>query len=116
MSVPIGSHRVIIERNTDGPIVRHLYMEAAASETGVFKSFALYFTQQAPDRLGYVNPDNGFVVAFLPLSDFQDIHELLRTSDGVYAFWYADGSNKLVWFQVGTGSDPVGAGPKDFTK
>jgi len=32
----------------------------------------------------------------------------------VYANWFADGSNKLGWFQIGTQEEPLGEGFTDI--
>jgi hypothetical protein len=112
MSVEIASYNVVLQGNQGPGIVRHLYMEAAAGAPGPFKHFAIYFTEQAPTDLGYVNPDDGYVVPFLPLRDFAELYKVLKAEKKVYADWYADNNKKLQWFQVRSSADPVGAKPR----
>jgi hypothetical protein len=113
MSVFIGSYQVVVSRHVEQAEVRHLYMEADPSESGAFKHFALYFYEKESDSLGYMNSDNGHLVPFLPLRDFDNIYHILQTEKKVYANWHAAGDNKLVWFQVGTSSEPLGEGLTD---
>ncbi len=103
MSVQLdNSYSVVCHRGETDQFVRAIYLTAVASEPGVFKSFALYFIEQDGSELGrgYVNPDNGYVVPLLPARDFDPMYRILQTERTVYANWYADGDNKLVWFQV----------------
>jgi hypothetical protein len=103
---------VVLQGNQEPGIIRQVYLEAAAGTAGPFKHFAIYFTEQAPPNLGYVNPDDGYVVPFLPLRDFAEMYHILKTEKKVYAEWYADNNKNLQWFQIGSSPDPVGAKPR----
>jgi hypothetical protein len=111
----IASYSVVTQANQDpgNTLARHLYLEADPSASGTFKHFALYFFEP-PQSLGYVNPNNGYVVPFLRLSDFSDIYNIVQSEKPVYTLFYADDSNQLQWFQVRTGAEPTGQGPVDF--
>lgn len=113
MGVAISTYKVVVSRHVDQGEVRHLYLEVDSSETGAFKHFAVYFYEKDPDSLGYVNPDNGYVVLLLPVREFDNIHHVLQTEKEVYANWYAANGNNLVWFQLGTSEEPVGEGFTD---
>jgi hypothetical protein len=113
MGVKISTYRVVVNRHVDEGEVRHLHLEADSSETGRFKHFALFFYEKDPDSLGYVNPDNGYVVPFLPVREFDGIYHVLQTEKECHANWHAGGDNKLVWFQIGTSREPLGEGFTD---
>jgi hypothetical protein len=111
----VASYSVVAERNRDpnNTLGRHLYLEADSSASGTFKHFALYFSDDPPS-LGYVNPDNGYVVPFLLLKDFSDIYHIVQAERPVYTSFFADDDKELQWFQVRTALEPTGEGPIDF--
>lgn len=111
----VASYSVVTQGNNDpnNSLSRHLYLEADPSASGTFKHFALYFLQDPPS-LGYVNPDNGYVVPFLSIEDFSDIYYIVQAERPVYAAFFADDNSALQWFQVRTGVEPTGEGPVDF--
>jgi hypothetical protein len=113
MTALIANYRVVVCRHVNQGEVRNIELKADDSVTGIFKNFALYFYEKDPDELGYVNPDNGYVVPRLPARDFDNVYHILQTEKKVYASWGAGDDNKLVWFQVGTSTEPLGEGLTD---
>jgi hypothetical protein len=113
----IASYGVVTQANQNpgNTLARHLYLEADPSSSGTFKHFALYFFEP-PQSLGYVNPNNGYVVPFLRLNDFSDIYHIVQSEKPVYTLFYADDSNQLQWFQVRTAAEPTGEGPTNFSR
>lgn len=113
MSVQLdATYTVVCHRGREDKLRRALYLDAVASEPGVFKHFAIYFVEQSEaDDGGYVNPRNGFVVPTVPVADFDAMYSLVRREKKLFANWYAGDDDKLVWFQVIGSRDATAAGP-----
>ena len=112
MSKKITSFTTVIQGNTTPGIVRQLYMEAEEEPANALKHFAIYFTEETPKDLGYVNPDDGYIVPFLPLRDFAEMNEMLHKEKNVYADWFAGDDKKLLWFLIASCPDAVGSEPR----
>ena len=109
MNVKIGKYSVSVRRGRAHSHTKTLSLQASSSATGTFKSFALFFYENPPN-LGYVNPDNGYVVPMLPEVDFDPMYHLIQTERPIYAGWQTNDDNKLEWFSLYTGEEPPGEG------
>lgn len=112
MAAAISSYLVGVHRHTSGGHVRWLSLEA---DSGRFRHFTIYFFEDDPDSLGYVNPDTGHVVPLLPIRDFDNMYQMLQTEKPVYVYWYSGDDNRIVWFQLCTSEEPLGEGPADHS-
>lgn len=66
--------------------------------------------------IGYTTPaTTKYVVAYAPISDFEDMYKILQSEKPIHFNWYADNANKIQWFQIGTTDEPIGEGPRDFS-
>ena len=102
--IQVGYHR-------DAPTpYRHLWIEPLSSEGApVAGVFALFEDAYDPAYgLGYYNPENNWVVGFALTREFDSVYRLLRSGTGLKFRWYADGDEKMVWFQF-EGDHGVGA-------
>jgi hypothetical protein len=43
-----------------------------------------------------------------PVADFDDMYKILLTEKPVYFQWAAGNNDKLFWFQVSSGNEPIG--------
>lgn len=68
--------------------------------------------------IGYVTPDSThYVVGYAPISDFEDMYYILQCERPVIFDWQTDpATNSISWFQLYTGVEPIGEGPKDDTR
>jgi hypothetical protein len=116
MGVKIASYVVGTHRPLEPYFVRHLYLTADAAETGVYKNFALYFTEDTSNELGigHVVADTGYVVGWFPVRDFDTMYHILQTEKDVYVNWATAGT-KLSWFELSTSTEPLGEGLTDRT-
>lgn len=92
------------------------------SPTPEVQHIVIYFyngeTVADGSNVGYVTPETThYVVGFAHISDFEDMYHILQSEKPIRFFWWLANSNQLYGFQIYTGSnEPVGEGPKDFTK
>lgn len=101
----VKTYHVVIERRKTFHYPRQIYLETINGA-----GLQIYFTDEEGDDLGSVAPSSSTVQVYLPLRDFDDIHQLLRTEKEVRASWQMDVSQKLISFSIETKKDLVPGG------
>jgi hypothetical protein len=95
-----------------GP-VRWLTLQLGAPE-GSIRGVSLFFWERDPGAFGFVNEDTGFVVANLPVADFQGMYAILQTEKPVFVHWRTDPEEaRLASIDISTSEEPVGEGTND---
>jgi len=130
----IDTYNVLFRREvapSAGGSRRSVIITSVESYPGAPRHHAQLFFGDDPaaDTLGSVsnvdqtNSTGHFVFARLPLSDYADIYDVLRSEEPVRFFYeYTPAgfdpqrpSRSLVRVFVGTGEEPLGEGPQDFS-
>jgi len=127
-SFKIETYTVVISPSV-GDSNRIVTLTSVAAFHGIRHHARVTFSDPAPEALGFVaNVDqpnfNGHgVIAFLNLSDYADTYDVLRSEEPVSFFYRYTPSGfdarrptrLLDSVAVGTGEEPLGEGPEDFS-
>src|SRR5689334_20063549 len=106
----ITSYKVGALRATKPGPVRSLTLQLAEVEGGVGQ-VSLFFYDKPPASLGFVNRQTGFVIANLPLADFDPMYHILNIEKPVFVHWRTDPEDeKVLSIDVSTSEEPVGEG------
>ena len=114
MPMKIDKYQVVVsaKRQDVGGHVRAMVLTAPPSESGSIKDIRIYFLEQPPSTFGSLSGST--ISVNPPLRDFDHMYHLLQTEKPVSAHWVADTNNNLTWFELYTGDEPLGEGPRDF--
>jgi hypothetical protein len=93
--------------------VRWLILKLAEPEGDLGQVSMFFYEGECPGP-GFANRDSGFVVANLPLADFEPTYRILNTEQPVFVTWRLDHSEeRLLSIDVSTADEPPGEGPAD---
>lgn len=110
LSYKVGVTRAAAAKK--GP-VRWLNLNLAEPK-GEIKQVSLFFYEQDPSNLGFVNHRTGCVMANLKLADFEPIYHLVQSEKPAFTFWRTDPEeDKLISIDVSTSEEPLGEGTPD---
>ncbi len=111
--VPVRGYKVGVTRSRDTGPVRWLTLELEKPEREL-KHVSLFFYEKEPEDLGFVNKETGFVVANLPIADYQPMYHIVQTEKPVFVNWRIEsGADALLSIDVSTSEEPVGEGFHD---
>jgi hypothetical protein len=111
----IASYKVGVTRAARKGPVRSLTLQLAEPE-GDLRQVSLFFYEDAPPSLGFVNHETGFVVANLRLVDFDASYRILNTENPVFIHWRTDPEEaRLISIDLSTSEEPLGEGPPHRT-
>ncbi len=119
MDMEIKSYIVGTNRQKNQPNHHRRWIELIPKNpTAEFQHIVIYFFVQElgndPD-VGYQTPNSThFVVGYANPTDFQDMYHILQSERPVKFFWWADDSDSLYGYQIYTGNEPTGEGPRDL--
>jgi hypothetical protein len=111
----IAKYKVGVSRAARGGPVRWMTLKLAAPE-GDLGQVSLFFHEGAQPPLGFINRGSGFVVANLPLADFDAAYNLVNIEQPVFVTWRVDASGeRLISLDLCTAEEPPGEGPIDLS-
>jgi hypothetical protein len=109
----IVKYKVGVARAARGGAVRWLILKLAEPE-GNLGQVSLFFYEGETPGLGFANRNSGFVVANLPIADFEPTYRILNGERPVFVTWRLDHTEeRLISIDVSTSDEPPGEGPVD---
>jgi hypothetical protein len=114
MAVEVRAYKVGTSRSKPGAPVRWLNLLLAEPVDRVHTVSLFFYEELGTRELGFLNPETGFVVANLPVSDFDALYRIVNTEKPVFLHWRTDpGAAPLLSIDVSTSEEPPGEGPSD---
>jgi hypothetical protein len=108
--LPLTAYKVGVMRSRGPGPVRWLTLELEKPE-GEIKHVSVFFYEKDPGDRGFVNRETGFVVANLPVADYQPMYHILQTEKPVFVTWRTEtGEDALLSIDVSTSEEPIGEG------
>jgi hypothetical protein len=119
-SMSIDKYTVAVSRNRkDIPgWSRQMVLKAPLGGSDSFKTITIYFFEEHdPNDLGHQVPSTGAgtVTVYPQFRDFDHMYHLLQNEKPLSARWDNFSDNKLGYFELYTGNEPPGEGPRDLS-